>query len=506
MRRQRTENGSLTEMADELLKLLPKDGIPKGSVILYGSAAYMGIVNAERYAAEWAKNRNWMQERLGEIIILPGIPLTSSGIVDRCVLRNLLDLSAWYNSMPDPELRLLRNARKCWEDTYLGKIRRGPGWADYRLNMVMPVSLSMDAGTIPSTSGDWGERPTVLVALNEAGERYWIEKIAQELNREIGLGLATAWSVGWTMSAVRRQEEVVAVGRVFSIGASNAGHTAAALERKGIKVVPITTPGCTVTREGVDGILRHLTSELKKDDIVLVQWFENSIFFMLNTKTGSMELPSRNEQDGIFHVTGKVTVSKDLQLEALLDKLEPLLAENPENLKVLLCPLVRYLEDCCADHPRDENLKREDGVRQLKELYQFRRVLKSWIIRKKFRNTIMLDPLGCLGAAALLDKAKSVMADCFHLNSRARETVAGEIKEQIVEWLRGKKRGSDTPVGGDSKRLKLDAASGSGKPGAATGAGAGRAAGAGPSRAAAAGLSRKGDGGNRAKIGGKGRK
>jgi hypothetical protein len=194
-----------------------------------------------------------------------------------------------------------------------------------------------------------------------------------------------------------------------------------------------------------------LASELRKDDIVLVQWFENSIFFMLNTETGSMELPSRNEQDGIFHVTGKVTVSKDMQLEALLDKLEPLLAENPDNLKVLLCPLVRYLEDCCAAHPRDENLKKEDGVRQLKELYQFRRVLKSWIIKKKFRNTIMLDPLGCLGAAASLDKAKSVMADCFHLNSRARETVAGKIKEQIVGWLRGKKRGSDTPWGATAR-------------------------------------------------------
>jgi hypothetical protein len=221
MRILRIENGSILEMADELIKLLPKKGIPKGSVILYGSTAYMGVVSTEQYAAEWAKNKNWMQDRLGEVIILPGIPLTSSGVVDRCVLRNLLDVSAWYDSLPDPELRLLRNARKCWEDTYLGKTRRGPGWADYRLNMVMPVSLSKEAGTILCTSGDWGERPTALVALNEAGERYWIEKIALELNREVGLGLATAWSVGWTLSAVRRQEEVVAMGRVCSIGASN---------------------------------------------------------------------------------------------------------------------------------------------------------------------------------------------------------------------------------------------------------------------------------------------
>jgi hypothetical protein len=132
----------------------------------------------------------------------------------------------------------------------------------------------------------------------------------------------------------------------------------------------------------VDGIIRHLASDLKKDDIVLIQWFENSIYFMLNTETGSMELPTRDEKDGIFHVTGKVTVSKDMQMEALLEKLVPLLAEYPENLKILLCPLVRYLEDCCVNHSRDEKLKKEDGIRQLKELYQLRRVLKSWIIRK----------------------------------------------------------------------------------------------------------------------------
>jgi hypothetical protein len=69
--------------------------------------------------------------------------------------------------------------------------------------------------------------------------------------------------------------------------------------------------------------------------------------------------------------------------------------------------------------------------------------------------------------------------------------VAGKVKEQIVGWLRGKKRGSDTSVGGDSKRLKLDAAAGGGKSGAA---------------AAAAGTSRKGDGKVRTKPSGKGSK
>jgi hypothetical protein len=41
-----------------------------------------------------------------------------------------------------------------------------------------------------------------------------------------------------------------------------------------------------------------------------------------------MELPVRNEEVGIFHITDKVTVSKDVQLQMVLTKLEPLLMAN----------------------------------------------------------------------------------------------------------------------------------------------------------------------------------
>jgi hypothetical protein len=86
----------------------------------------------------------------------------------------MLDIAAWFDSLPDPELKLLRNTRKGWEDTYLGKVRRGAGWADYRLNLMMPVSLNQEAGFIPSTSGDWGERLMEVLALKGTVSRDFL--------------------------------------------------------------------------------------------------------------------------------------------------------------------------------------------------------------------------------------------------------------------------------------------------------------------------------------------
>jgi hypothetical protein len=64
MRILRIENRILTELADDLLKIKLKEGILKGSVILYGSNAYLGVVSAECYVAECAKTgtgprRDW---------------------------------------------------------------------------------------------------------------------------------------------------------------------------------------------------------------------------------------------------------------------------------------------------------------------------------------------------------------------------------------------------------------------------------------------------------------
>jgi hypothetical protein len=51
--------------------------------------------------------------------------------------------------MEEHELKFMRNTRKGWEDVYLGKRKRGSGWADYRANIRLPVSLKEEGGNHP---------------------------------------------------------------------------------------------------------------------------------------------------------------------------------------------------------------------------------------------------------------------------------------------------------------------------------------------------------------------
>ncbi len=72
-------------------------------------------------------------------------------------------------------------------------------------------------------------------------------------------------------------------------------------------------PGRTITKDTVEAVRQEAAMAHEDGDILLVLGLENNIFFMLNEETGCMELPVRDVDDGIFHITGKVTVSKDVQ-------------------------------------------------------------------------------------------------------------------------------------------------------------------------------------------------
>jgi hypothetical protein len=430
----------------------------------------------EFYAAEWKKARNFLKADLGDIVVLPLFPISASGIKDQRIIRGLIDLAAWMEDMEEPELRLLRNTRKAFEDVYLGKKERGPGWADYLVNMTLPVSLRGDSsGTSAYVTGSWGVRPTEINGLTQAGEKYWIDKLVHEINRELRVNLATTLSFNRTLSAIKRQANDVGKISMVTVGASNAIRTAGALKRKGVEIMEMGRKGWTVSEESVDALLEQLQILASKDDILVLQCLDSRCFLETDSN-GNVHLPKRGE-DGKVHVKGRIIVAKDLLLEILLDQLDPVFRSRKDSLIILVCPLTRFLLRCCDAHMKGDTGENEgEGKRLLKELGTLRREIKSRLLKKGYANVRMVDPLEVCGAASSVEAARQLMADQAHMVATGYARLAGAIKEVAHGWLLGKKRkctGSDRP---DAKRIRLDIAqqesgTGRGKSGGSGGSG-----------------------------------
>jgi hypothetical protein len=450
----RMENGSLAEIAKELASRVPREGLLPGTVIMLGAPQQLAVVSIEFYAYEWKRARNNLKEDFGDIIVLPMIPLSATGFKDSRIIRGMIDLSAWMDDMEEQELRLLRNTRKSFEDVYLSKTERGAGWADQPLNMALPVSLSgQSMGTTAYVSGSWGARPTEIQPLTEAGEKYWVEKLVSEINRELRMGLAVEICFRRTISAVKRQANNVGKMSMLTVGASNSARTAAALKKKGIAVVEMGGKGWKVTDETIDALLEQLQIVASKEDILVLQCLDSRVFMEVDS-AGSVLCPKR-DKDGLVHVAGRIIVAKDLLLEILLDQLDPVFRSRMESLIILICPVTRFLLSCCDSHERKEGAE-EDGKRLLRELGTLRREIKSRLIKRGYDNVRMVDPLEANGAASSVSAAMSLMKDQVHMHKGGYARLADAIKELAHSWMLGKKRkssGSDRP---DAKRIKLD--------------------------------------------------
>jgi hypothetical protein len=179
------------------------------------------------------------------------------------------------------------------------------------------------------------------------------------------------------------------------------------------------------------------------------------VFYVLE-KSGAMALPAAG-QDGVYHVLGKVVVARGLQLENLLETVEPVLKMRSDMLTFLVCPTIRHVEACCMPHDSlSEEERKAEGERQLRELGSLRREMKTWLIKKGYHNTLLVDPLQAVGAAASIDKARASMADSVHLKPAGYSKLAEKIKEMAKAWLLNKKRVGEAGNEPEGKRARLE--------------------------------------------------
>jgi hypothetical protein len=94
----RIENPTLIELADIAKEILCNTKLPDGSLIMIGSASYLGRCGTSLYACEWTSVVAQLSAQWRGVHVCPLIPL----IISKCqgsITREISELSVWYESV-----------------------------------------------------------------------------------------------------------------------------------------------------------------------------------------------------------------------------------------------------------------------------------------------------------------------------------------------------------------------------------------------------------------------
>jgi hypothetical protein len=170
MRVLRMEDASLREITREFLNFLDGRKLAAGSVILLGSLYQLSLDGTAQYAEDCHWCRRNMLDEVGEVLVLPLLPMPLEGMEDSETVRSLLEFLLWFEELPDIEARLLADTRAHFKVLYLGRIGEGPSWCDGRQSMRMPIRLT-SIGKETRASRRLGDRPKNLPEFTIEKER-----------------------------------------------------------------------------------------------------------------------------------------------------------------------------------------------------------------------------------------------------------------------------------------------------------------------------------------------
>jgi hypothetical protein len=108
----RVEDGSMHELTTELLLVLKRWMVVPGMVIMLGSMTQLARYGTAWYAGEWIKARNMLRNELGDVLVVPVLPLVGSVVENTTLVRSLTKFLHWVDDLQDPEMELLSGVRK----------------------------------------------------------------------------------------------------------------------------------------------------------------------------------------------------------------------------------------------------------------------------------------------------------------------------------------------------------------------------------------------------------
>jgi hypothetical protein len=454
----RVEDGSLHELTNELTGMLVNKKVLPGTVIMLGSMTQLGRYGTAWYTGEWLKARNVLKRELGDVLIVPLLPLVGEDLWGSHLVRSLVEFLSWMEDLQDPEAELLRGVRRQYMKEFLSAVEGGEPWADELQPIMMPISMYGE-GVMLYKSRDWGSLPMSIRAVDEHEEGVWVGKISTAMVREVNISLATTVCSGRTLSAVRAFEEKGGKLGFRVAGASNAARTAAALARKGMDAVKLGQRGWSLA---VEKDVKELVSQLKEVDmsnqVLVFHCMDNGTFFSMD-RLGGSTLPTKI--NGSYHIKGRLVVASGYALELMVEKMAEVMKEAKAGLTVVITPMPRYLDNCCEEHSggRSEEKMEEDRERILKAVWNLKRETYQLLAKMHCKNVTVVSPMEVLDVKDSVEGVRKVMSDGVHLNSPAIDKVVDHVIQRAEEHFVMKKRGPTERAGTVEKKPRFSSSS-----------------------------------------------
>ncbi len=102
----RLEQGKIDELGDLLIKILPKGGLPRGTIVLVGSLSQLQKENVSGYATACVKIvKRFDRFFKKEIRTVPFVPPPMGGCDNPRMGKDILDLCCWLENMVDYPLK-----------------------------------------------------------------------------------------------------------------------------------------------------------------------------------------------------------------------------------------------------------------------------------------------------------------------------------------------------------------------------------------------------------------
>jgi hypothetical protein len=448
----RVEDGSLREVTGEFVSMMGKKKLPPGSVVLLGSLTQLERDGTAQYIEDWHACRQWIKDDLGDLMVLPLIPIPTTAVSDRATVRSLLEFFAWFEDMPEAESKLLSETRDHYVKLYMARIGDGPGWCDDRQSFKLPISLT-GRGRSTYKSRRWGRRPENISAFNPETEKYWVSRLIENLNKDLATDLSLDLSFLRKGAGIRYLELSLSKCATVVVGASNANRTAIALAERNVPVTNLAKPGWRITAASVEELVARLRDE-GGSDVLVLHGLDANLFVSVDDDMTSK--PPFRGRDGKFHSHGRLEVVSGYHLEKILENIGLLLDGCSGRRIILIMPIPRFWVACCAQARLASAEEMEaDRRRLLKELGRFRRAVCNLVSRKKMEEKVKtINPLEAIGVKDDLCAIEQVMLDTVHMLPPCYGMVAEEVMRMMEAWSDSKRKAA-TPAGNSSKKPRL---------------------------------------------------